>query len=221
MCLALVQVQDQPVPLDFTALANAGITVLVRIGYGYADGTGTIAPPDRLAAFEDAVAQTLNNAQGVTASHYCNEINNASEAPGWNPEVNAPGPDYFALTPDYYIQSYNRVWYKIGTAVKLGPAPLDPYYGPPFPYLKYSSNNRDWWTAIMNGIAGSRCAVPAQQDAGQQSRQHPIGHALWRRTVDVAVLPLPHDRDGVAQCPRSIQDAARVRHRGESADQRR
>jgi hypothetical protein len=155
VCVALVQVQDQPVSLDFTALANAGITVLVRIGYGYADGTGTIAPPDRLAAFEDAVAQTLNNAQGVTASHYCNEINNASEAPGWNPKVNAPGPNYFALTPDYYIQSYNRVWYKIGTAVKLGPAPLDPYYGPPFPYLKYSSNNRDWWTAIMNGIAGA------------------------------------------------------------------
>jgi hypothetical protein len=155
VCLALVQVQDQPVPLDLSELANAGITVLLRVGYGYADGTGTIPRPDRLAAFEDAVAQTLNNAIGVTATHYCNEINNGSEAPGWNPAVNAPGPDYFPLTPDYYIQSYNRVWYKIRSDVKLGPAPLDPYYGPPFPYLAYSSNNRDWWTAIMNGIAGA------------------------------------------------------------------
>jgi hypothetical protein len=155
VCLVLVQVQDQPVPLDFSELANAGLTVLLRVGYGYADGTGTIPRPDRLAAFEDAVAQTLNDAKGVTATHYCNEINNGSEAPGWNPAMNAPGPDYFPLTPDYYIQSYNRLWYKIRSDVKLGPAPLDPYYGPPFPYLAYSSNNRDWWTAIMNGIAGA------------------------------------------------------------------
>jgi hypothetical protein len=155
VCLALVQVQDQPVPLDFGDLANAGITVLLRVGYGYADGTGTLPRPDRLAAFEDAVAQTLNNAIGVTATHYCNEINNASEAPGWNPLVNAPGPNYFPLTPNYYIQSYNRVWYKIRSDVKLGPAPLDPYYGPPFPYLAYSSNNRDWWQAILSGIAGA------------------------------------------------------------------
>jgi hypothetical protein len=155
VCLVLAQVQEQPLPLDFSDLAKAGITVLLRIGYGYADGAGTIPRPDQLAAFEKAVAQTLNNAKGVTATHYCNEINNASEAPGWNPEVNAPGPDYFPLTPDYYIQSYNRVWYKIRTDVKLGPAPLDPYYGPPFPYLAYSSNNRDWWQAIVKGIAGA------------------------------------------------------------------
>ena len=155
VCLVPVQVQDQPAQLDFSDLANAGITVLVCIGYGYADGTGTLPRPDRLAAFEDAVAQTLNNARGVSATHYGDEINNAAQAPGWNPAVNAPGPDYFPLTPDYYIQSYNRVWYKIRSAVKLGPAPLDPYYGPPFPYLAFSSNNRDWWTAIVNGIAGA------------------------------------------------------------------
>jgi hypothetical protein len=201
VCVALVQVQDQPVPLDFTALANAGITVLVRIGYGYADGTGTIAPPDRLAAFEDAVAQTLNNAQGVTATHYCNEINNASEAPGWNPEVNAPGPNYFALTPDYYIQSYNRLWYKIGTAVKLGPAPLDPYYGPPFPYLKYSSNNRDWWTTIMRGIAGAdalflHSKTQDNNSANIRSGTRFGGEPLtWQyfhfRTIETALLNVP------------------------------
>jgi len=34
-------------------------------------------------------------------------------------------PPLFSLTPAYYIQSYNRVWYKIRSDVKLGPAPLD------------------------------------------------------------------------------------------------
>ncbi len=52
VCLVLAQVQDQSVPLDFSGLANAGITVLLRVGYGYADGTGTIAPPDKLAALK-------------------------------------------------------------------------------------------------------------------------------------------------------------------------
>ncbi len=155
VCLVLVDVQTQPAQLDFTDLANAGITVLLRISYGYANGTGTLPPPARLAAFEKAVADTLNAAKGVTASHYCNEINNGSEAPGWDPVRNRPGPSYFALTPDYYIASYNRVWFSIRTDVKLGPAPLDPYYGPQFPYLGWSSDNREWWRAILNGIAGA------------------------------------------------------------------
>jgi hypothetical protein len=201
VCGVLVQVQDQPVQLDFSDLANAGITVLLRIGYGYADGTGTIAPPDKLAAFEDAVAQTLNNAQGMTAAHYCNEINNASEAPGWNPRVNAPGPNYFALTPTYYIESYNRVWFKIGTAVKLGPAPLDPYYGPPFPYLAYSSNNRDWWRAILQGIAGAdalflHSKTQDNNPVNIRSNAHFGGDPLtWQylhfRTIETALAEVP------------------------------
>ncbi len=202
VCLALVQVQDQPVPLDFSDLANAGITVLLRVGYGYADGTGTIPPPDRLAAFEDAVAQTLNNAQGVTATHYGNEINNASEAPGWNPRVNAPGPNYFALTPAYYVESYNRLWYKIRSDVKLGPAPLDPYYGPPFPYLAYSSNNRDWWTAILNGISGAdalffHCKTQDNDPNNIRSPQRFGGDPLtWQyfhfRTIETGLADVPN-----------------------------
>ncbi len=155
VCVVLATVQDQAAQLDFTDLSKAGITVLLRIGYGYADGTGTLPRPDRLAQFEKAVADTLNAAKGVTASHYGNEINNAMEAPGWNPTTGNPGPNYFPLTPDYYIASYNRLWYMIRTDVKLGPAPLDPYFGPPFPYLAWSSDNREWWRAILNGIAGA------------------------------------------------------------------
>ena len=155
VCVVLATVQDRAVQLDFSDLANAGITVILRIGYGYADGTGTLPRPDRLAAFEKAVADTLNAAKGVAVSHYGNEINNAMEAPGWNPDTGNPGPNYFPLTPDYYIASYNRVWFMIRTDVKLGPAPLDPYFGPPFPYLGWSSDNREWWRAILNGIAGA------------------------------------------------------------------
>lgn len=155
VCLVLADVQTQAVPLNFTDLEDAGITVLLRIGYGYANGTGTLPRPDRLAAFEKAVADTLNTAKGVTATHYGNEINNASEAPGWDPRTGQPGPNYFPLTPDYYIASYNRLWFRIRTDVKLGPAPLDPYFGPPFPYLAYTSDNREWWRAILRGIAGA------------------------------------------------------------------
>ena len=155
VCLVLATVQDQPIQLDFTNLSNAGITVLLRIGYGYADGTGTLPRPDQLAKFEKAVADTLNAAKGVTCSHYGNEINNAMEAPGWNPATGNPGPDYFPLTPDYYIASYNRVWNSIRLDVKLGPSPLDPFFGPPFPFLAWSSDNREWWRAILRGIAGA------------------------------------------------------------------
>jgi len=101
-----------------------------------------------LAAFEDAVVETLNKAKGVTAVHYGNEINNLAEAPGFD-QGNPPGDHFFGLTPKYYIESYNRIWRRIGREVKLGPAPIDPYFGP-------GSNNRDWWVQILNGIEGAR-----------------------------------------------------------------
>jgi hypothetical protein len=155
VCLVLVDVQDQPAPIDFSDLADAGLTVLLRIGYGYANGTGTLPPPDRLAAFEQAVIDTLKAAKGVTATTYGNEVNNGSEAPGWDADHNIAGPQYFPLTPDYYITSYNNVWNRIPVNVKMGPAPLDPYYGPQFGYLGWSSDNGAWWRAILNGIAGA------------------------------------------------------------------
>jgi hypothetical protein len=155
VCLALASVQDQPVQLDFTDLSTAGITVLLRVGWGYADGAGTLPRPDQLMQFEKAVAETVNAAKGVTATQYGNEINNASEAPGWNADAGKPGPDYFPLTPGYYIKSYNRVWGKVRKDAKMGPAALDPYFGPEFPFLAWDSDNREWWRAIMRGIAGA------------------------------------------------------------------
>jgi hypothetical protein len=83
VCLVLAQVQEQPLQLDFSDLAMPA-SLLLRIGYGcrwHRDGS----PARRLAAFEDAVAQTLNNAQGVTASHY-GVKSTTRQAPGWNPD---------------------------------------------------------------------------------------------------------------------------------------
>lgn len=153
--LALVAVQEEPIFVDFTPMANAGIDVILRVGYGYADGTGTIAPPDQLAKFEKAAIETINGAKGIAASIYCNEINNPQEYPGFNPDTGNPGPNFFAITPDYYIASYNRVYAAVKPGQKLGPAPLDPYFGPQFPWLKFTTDNREWWRAILKGINGA------------------------------------------------------------------
>jgi Peptidase family M23 len=153
--VALVAVQDQPIFVDFTPMANAGIDVILRVGYGYADGTGTIAPPDQLAKFEKAAIDTINGAKGIAASIYCNEINNPQEYPGFNPDTGNPGSNFFALTPDYYIASYNRVYAAVKPGQKMGPAPLDPYFGPQFPWLAFTTDNREWWRAILKGINGA------------------------------------------------------------------
>ncbi len=136
--LLLVSVQDQPAPwVNVQAYADAGIKVIARIGYGYADGSGTLPPPDRLAAFEAAVIKTIETSKGVAYWQYGNEINNIGE---W--------PSSFSITPQYYIDSYNRVWDAVNAMANLGPCAIDPYFGP-------NSNNRDWWTQILTGIKGA------------------------------------------------------------------
>ena len=140
-----VSITDRPIALDYTRFTRAGIDIVLRVQYGYADGTGTLPPPDRLAKFEQAVIDTLKQATGVLCVQYGNEINNLAEHPGFNPTTGKPGPNYFALSPEYYVASYNRVWRALPAAVLMGPAALDPYYGP-------GSNNREWWAAILAGI---------------------------------------------------------------------
>jgi hypothetical protein len=135
--LALVTVQHQAAVLDFTRYANAGIDVIVRIGWGYADGSGTLPKTADLPVFEQAVIATMLNAKGVKAWQYGNEINNAGEWPAG-----------FALTPEYYIASYNRIWSAVKSLFNMGPSAIDPYFGP-------GSNNRDWWTKVLAGITGA------------------------------------------------------------------
>jgi hypothetical protein len=147
VCLVLATVQDQPIQLDYQHLADAGITVLLRIGYGYADGPGSLPPPDKLAAFENAVVFTLKNSRGVAVTQYGNEVNNRSEHPGWVQHT-GPGPGYFEITPDYYIASYNRVWYRLPKECRMGPAALDPYFGP-------GSDSGVWWDTVLANIGGA------------------------------------------------------------------
>ncbi|HET7377693.1 MAG TPA: M23 family metallopeptidase [Anaerolineae bacterium] len=153
--LAAVAVQDQPAFVDFTPQANAGLDVILRVNYGWADGTGTIAPPADLAKFEKAAIDTINGAKGIAAAIYCNEINNPQEYPGFNPDTGKPGSNCFFITPDYYVASYNRVYAAVKPGIQLGPAPLDPYFGPQFPWLAFTSDNREWWRAILKGINGA------------------------------------------------------------------
>jgi hypothetical protein len=74
--------------------------------------------------------------------HIGNEPNNRSEWPGFGTN------DVFALSPQYVTEIYNEIWQRVGNRAKIGPPPLDPYFGP-------GSNNRDWWLTILNDIAGA------------------------------------------------------------------
>ena len=55
VCLALAQVQEQPLQLDFSDLANAGITVLLRVGYGYAPSWEAVEILDWLGSIDGYV----------------------------------------------------------------------------------------------------------------------------------------------------------------------
>jgi hypothetical protein len=141
-CLVHQTLQRQPVQVDCQHLADARVTVICRLTWGYADGSGTLPRPEDRDAFVGAVVQTMLAAQGV--EYFCvgNEPNNRQEWPGFG-----RGSE-FALTPQYVVEIYNRVWQQVGGRVRIGPPPLDPYFGP-------GSNNRDWWRYILQHISGA------------------------------------------------------------------
>ena len=68
---------------------------------------------------------------------YCNEPNNPWEHPRG-----------YALTPDYYQASYNRVWRQKPDYARLLPAAIDPY----------NARWGDWresWGAVLEGLEGA------------------------------------------------------------------
>jgi len=140
VCLVHAVVQREARKLDFRPLQDAGITVICRLGWGYADGTGTLPRPADKEAFIDAAAGTILQADGVDYFHVGNEPNNPGEWPG--------GPGGYALTADYVVEIYNALWYLVGKRAKLGPPPIDPYFGP-------GSDNGDYWAHIIEYIAGA------------------------------------------------------------------
>lgn len=108
---------------DVAYLASQGVRVILNLRYSYArddGGQGTMPGPDRLGAFEAACVETvrMHAAAGAWGACYCNEMNNPRE---W-----AEG---HVLLPEYYIQSYNRVWTQTrGNAVcRFAPGAIDPY----------------------------------------------------------------------------------------------
>jgi hypothetical protein len=141
-CLAHHVVQHSPIGIDHSAMANNGVQVLCRLNWGYADGTGTLPRPENKDSFVDAVVQTILEARGVYAFHVGNEPNNRQEWPGFGTS------DEYALTPGYVAQVYNQIWERVQGQARLGPPPLDPYYGP-------GSNNREWWIDILNRMRGA------------------------------------------------------------------
>lgn len=136
-CLCHYTVQRQPVDVDLRHLQDAGITTIARLNWGYADGTGTLPPPADRDLFTSAVVSTMLSSRGVDYFHVGNEPNNKGE---W--------PRGFELTPEYVVDIYNAIWQEVSGSAKLGPPPLDPYYGP-------GSNNRDWWRYILANMDGA------------------------------------------------------------------
>jgi hypothetical protein len=187
-CLVHRVVQRAPVQIDCRRLQDAGLTVIARLNWGYANGTGTLPRPRDKGAFVDAVAETILAARGVDYFHVGNEPNNRSEWPGFGTN------DVFALSPQYVTQIYNEVWQRVSNRAKLGPPPLDPYFGP-------ESNNRDWWLTILNQITGADAlflhAKTQTNDAGEvHSRVRFSDDPLtWQylhlRTVETSLAVVP------------------------------
>jgi hypothetical protein len=193
-CLVHQPVQRQPAKIDCRHLQKAGITVICRLNWGYADGTGTLPRPADKQAFVDAVVKTILTAQGVNYFHVGNEPNNRSEWPGYGTNRE------FALTAAYVTEIYNEVWERVAGAdssspkVRLGPPPLDPYFGP-------HSNNREWWQYILDNIVGADALflhAKTQTNAPNEvwSRMRFTDEPLtWQylhlRTVETALAILP------------------------------
>jgi hypothetical protein len=182
-CLLHEVVQKQTRALDYSALQSAGITVICRLNWGYADGTGTLPPPGNSAAFVHAIVETMLDAKGVAYFHVGNEPNNRSE---W--------PRGCELTPQYIVDIYNVIWGMIGGRVKMGPPPIDPYFGP-------SSNNRDWWRFILERITGADALFlhpktqtndPAEVKSTAKFSDDPLRwQYLHLRTVDTSLEVVP------------------------------
>jgi hypothetical protein len=187
-CLVHGIVQRQPVHLDFRHLQEAGITVICRLNWGYADGTGTLPRPRDKGGFVDAVVKTMLDATGVAYFHVGNEPNNRSEWPGYKTSSE------YALTAGYVTTIYNEIWKRVAGRAKLGPPPLDPYFGP-------HSSNRDWWQYILDNITGAdalflhaktQTNTPNEIWSRMRFGNEPLTwQYLHMRTVETALAILP------------------------------
>lgn len=187
-CLVHHVVQQAPIAIDYRALQDAGIAVIARLNWGYADGTGTLPRPVNKDAFISAVAETILAARGVDYFHVGNEPNNRQEWPGFGTD------DEFALTADYVVDIYNKIWQRVGGQAKIGPPPLDPYFGP-------GSNNQDWWIYFLDNVAGADALFlhaktqtndPTEIRSKERFTDDPLTwQYLHLRTVETALAIVP------------------------------
>lgn len=189
VCLVHRIVQTLPIGIDCRNLAQAGIKVLVRLNWGYADGTGTVPPPEHEDAWVDAVTATIaaSRDQGVWGWVIGNAVNNPVEWPG-----GYPNPAH-VVSPAYYVELYNRIWWGVGVDDLVAPAPLDPYnvvaqqFGQP-------ADPREWAQHIYAHIDGADFLAiraktqsndPAECHSGAAFTDPPLtGRFLHLRTVE-------------------------------------
>jgi hypothetical protein len=142
-CLIPVYVGEDTQDLRLQELADAGIRVVVNLRYSYAvddGGRGTMPAPQTLTRYEQACIETMTRNPQAHAFVYCNEMNNPREHPAG-----------FELTPDYYLQSYNRVWASKPAGARMGPGSIDPFNAA-------SPAWADWrvaWRAVLDGLVGA------------------------------------------------------------------
>ena len=136
--LVLTEIGTTAQPIDATKYEQAGIKILVRLNYHYSP-RGNIPAADSAdyEKFIQACTDTMLKSKGVWGFIFGNETNNPAEYP-----------DDEAITPEYYAQIYNRLWFNIPTGVKMGVQAIDPYFGP-------GSDSRDYWERILKNISGA------------------------------------------------------------------
>jgi len=138
-CLIPVYLNTSPQDLQLGGYTEAGVRVLVNLRYSYAvddGGQGTMPGPDQITAFENACIGTMRTNPTAWGFVYCNEMNNSREWPAG-----------FSLAPDYYQESYNRVWAAKPDGARLLPGAIDPY----------NPGWEDWrvaWNAVLGRLDG-------------------------------------------------------------------
>lgn len=189
VCLVHHQVQQDPITdLDYRYLSEKDVTVICRLNWGYANGTGTLPPDTYKEHFISAVVHTILSAKGVDFWHIGNEPNNQSEWPGFGTDQ-----DVFPLTPEYVVEIYNEVWRRVNGEshrANLGPAPIDPYFGP-------GSDNSVWQRYIWENIADADAVFlhaktqtndPNEVDSDVKFSDDPLTwQYLHMRTVDTSL----------------------------------
>ena len=136
-CLLATYLGTDAQDLHLGGYDAARVRMLVNARFSYAlddGGQGTMPAPGDLAAFEGAYLETMRRNPAAWAFIYCNEMNNSRE---W--------PDGYVLTPEYYVQSFNRVWAAKPAGMRLFLGAIDPF----------NSGWGDWrqcWRWVMDNI---------------------------------------------------------------------